>query len=220
MKRIIVFSSFLTLCAMIVTARTVFPQGSNTCFYVEGPKAGQTQFFPQFPPIPLGSACNDGVASRGFAVQDGQSRPAGSFGMVNGRPACSDIIQFPVPYLQNERIPKSGLATFDQFARPVIFLKQSQVSQFSEPVRNFLLAHECGHHALGQVRAAAMFGVFIGQPLELEADCFAMSELRRLNLVDAASINSILTFLSQVPGDPTTFNGPQRVQRIRQCMGR
>jgi len=145
--------------------------------------------------------------------------PIGRFEMVRGQPpACFDIIQTPVPYLVNEMIPKSGLATFDQSARPVIYLKQSQVATFSEPVRTFLLAHECGHHALGQVRAAAMFRVFIGPPLELGADCFAMRELKRLRVVDQSSIKAVLNFLSQVPGDPTTFAGPERVQRLQECM--
>jgi hypothetical protein len=207
-------------CLLIILTcfATAFSQGSNTCYFVQGQKAGATQAFPGFPPIPLGAPCNDGSGSRGFAVADGQSQPIGRFSMANGQPACVDIIQVPVPYKANDAIPKSGLATFDQFGRPVIFIKQSQISTFSPPVRNFLFAHECGHHALGQVRAGVLFGLFIGPPLELAADCFAMSELRRLNSVDASSIDNILQFLSTVPGDPTTFPGPQRVQRLTQCM--
>lgn len=213
------FFNLVLLCLLLLgTVETASAQVSNTCFFVQGPRTGQTQFFAGFPPIPLGTACNDGISSRGFAVPNGQTQPTGTFGMSNGMPMCTDIIQMPVPFRTNELVPKSGLATLDEFARPVVFLKQSQVSTFSEPVRNFLYAHECGHHALGQVRAGAMFGVFIGPPLELAADCFAMRELKRLDLVNAASIGVILKFLSQVPGDPTTFNGPERVRRLQQCM--
>ena len=207
-------------CMLVILGlcSTAYSQTSNTCFFVRGLKAGSTQSFPQFPPIPLGTACNDGAGSVGFATIDGQTRPMGKFSMTNGQPACLDIIQMPVPFRANERIPKSGLATFDELQRPVIFLRQSQLPSFAPPVRNFLFAHECGHHALGQVRAGLMFNIFIGPPSELAADCFAMSELRRLNAVNDNDIATILQFLSTVPGDPTTFPGPERVQRLRQCM--
>jgi hypothetical protein len=208
------------VCAFIILGAysTVRTQTSNTCFFVEGPRAGQTQAFPGFPPISLGAPCNDGIASRGFATPNGQARPMGSFNLQNGQPSCVDIIQMPVPYRPNEAIPKSGQATMDQFGRPVIFIKQSQMPTFSPPVRNFLFAHECGHQALGQVRAAFLFNVFLGPPFELAADCFAMSELRRLNAVSDTDVNTILQFLMTVPGDVTTFPGPERVTRLRQCM--
>ncbi len=124
----------------------------------------------------------------------------------------------PVRYLPNEMIPKTGLATHDQYG-PVIFVRAAQLTTFARPLQDFLYAHECGHHALGQVMAAAMYGMFIGPDAELAADCFAMAELRRQNLVRDDSIDSILSFLAQIPGDAANYPGPARAQRFRQCMG-
>jgi hypothetical protein len=189
---------------------------SNTCLFVVGPRSGQTQQYPGYPAIPLGSACHDGLGSYGFAVKDGQ-QPIGQFSISNGVPTCTDIVHVPVRYKPNDLIPKSGLATMDEFG-PVIYLRSAQLPSFSRPVLDFLYAHECGHHARGQVRAAAMYGVFIGPELEQAADCFAINELKRLQLLNEESTSSILSFLGQIPADSANYPGPQRVQRIKQCL--
>jgi hypothetical protein len=188
---------------------------SRACYFVLGPKAGKTEVFPGKPAATVGGPCNDGVASRGIVAVEG-APAVGQFGLPDGQPACKDIVRAAVPYRLNEMIPKSGLATFDQ-SGPVIFLRGSQLPTFSPPVRTFLVAHECGHHALGQVRAALLYRLPIGPEGELAADCFAMSEMKRLNLLDAERVGVIMNFLATVPGDPTTYDGPERMRRLRQC---
>ena len=43
---------------------------SHTCQFNVGPRAGQQQSYPQVQPIPVGSPCQDGRGSTGFAVPD------------------------------------------------------------------------------------------------------------------------------------------------------
>jgi len=48
---------------------------SRTCQYKNGPKAGQTQYFPPSVPIipaPIGTSCQDGMGSWGVAVKDAE----------------------------------------------------------------------------------------------------------------------------------------------------
>lgn len=127
----------------------VSAQTSRTCLFWVGPKQGTAESFPRAQPILLGTACNDGIASRGYAISD--SRAIGQFSMIGQNPNCSEITHVMVPYRPNENIPKTGLATFVG-NQPIIYIKTSQIPTFSRPVRDYLYAHECGHHALGQVR--------------------------------------------------------------------
>ena len=41
---------------------------SNTCKFLSGPRAGQIQAYPEATPIPVGSPCQDGIASQGIAI--------------------------------------------------------------------------------------------------------------------------------------------------------
>src|SRR5262249_15830090 len=55
----------------------------NTCSFKSGPRAGQTQSYPGFPPIPIGSPCHDGAGSTGVVVAGGAAAQAGGGGMGN-----------------------------------------------------------------------------------------------------------------------------------------
>jgi hypothetical protein len=122
-----------------------------------------------------------------------------------------------VPYKPNEGIPKSGLSTIDA-NRPVIFLRTSIVDSYPTPVKRFLYAHECGHHALGQVMGVLYYNLFIGPPDELGADCFAGQKLKQKNLISGTEWQNVLEFLKTIPGDPTTYPGPQRVNQLKGCV--
>jgi hypothetical protein len=137
---------------------------------------------------------------------------------MNGNaPACRDVIGSTVAYEPKEDIPKSGLSTVAG-DHPVIYLRNSIIAFYSVPLKRFLYAHECGHHALGQVLGALYYHTFIAPPDELAADCFAGQQLKNSGLISAADWTEVLTFLASVPGDPSTYPGPQRVKLLAKCV--
>lgn len=71
------------LASLILLAATAFSSQrvSNTCLFAGGPRSSQTQAYPGLPSIPLGSPCNDGRGSYGFAVHDGR-QPVGRFAIL------------------------------------------------------------------------------------------------------------------------------------------
>src|SRR5437764_732215 len=63
---------FLCLVFVFVSVAStqVFGQGmGNACKFTAGPRSGQTQDYSQFPPLPLGSPCQDGAGSTGVVVK-------------------------------------------------------------------------------------------------------------------------------------------------------
>lgn len=203
------------LLLVLASSASNAQQLTRTCFFLAGPSEGTTRHFAGYPPIRVGSQCNDGAGGVGVAVPDGV-RPQGQFRLHGDQPTCNDLLGTAVPYRFNSNIPKSGLATVVN-NEPVIFLRAQDMASFSPPVRRFLLAHECGHHALGQVIAALYYRVNIDPRGELAADCFAANQLKRLGRLPANEWEEILAFISGVPGDPTTLPGPQRVSQLRRC---
>jgi hypothetical protein len=194
-------------------------QFSQTCYFVRGPAAGQTQFFPSGTPAPIGSQCTDGIASLGFAVPNGTTNPKGVFTFTSlTKFTCTDILGRSVRYLPNNGIPKQGLSTVDPLG-PVIYIKTAVVSTLPAPVVKYLDAHECGHHALGHVQASLALGPAapIGRDEELAADCFSITRLRAQNGLDDPETTAVLNFLANIPPDAVNYPGPLRVQRIRAC---
>ncbi len=209
----------MRICAflpiLIISTSAYAQQLTQTCLFLTGPAKGQVQAFPGAAPIPVGQPCQDGIISRGVAVRAGGS--VGIFSMSGNTPACRDLIGTAVSYKPNEGIPKSGFSTVEA-NKPVIYLRNSIVASLSVPVKRFLYAHECGHHALGQVIGALYYQTFIGPPDELAADCFAGQELKKGGLISTSDWQQVLAFLATVPGDPTTYPGPQRVNLLNQCV--
>jgi hypothetical protein len=80
----------------------------------------------------------------------------------------------------------------------------------------FLFAHECGHHALGHI-VSALRGGFIGPEQELAADCFAKRQLLGKDVLGVTEFSAVLEFLREIPGDPTTYPGPVRVRKMKDC---
>lgn len=206
----------LQVSCLVFYAAAAYAQVSRTCYFVSGPSSGSTQYFSYAVPIPIGAPCNDGIQSAGFAVRDGLVNPIGDFALSGESPSCTDPLGNPVAFRVSNNIPKSGLATI-QGNQPVVLLRTSDLDSFSPPVRRFLLAHECGHHALGQVLGAAYYNEPIGRSQELAADCFALRALRAGGRLSDADWNVVKTFLVTVPGDPTTYPGPERVERLQGC---
>jgi hypothetical protein len=206
----------IAIVIALVTAPAEAQQSSNTCYFLVGPTAGTTRYFSGYPPIPIGSACNDGQQSAGIAVPNGLHNPVGRFTMQGDNPSCTDPLGDSVTYTFNPNAPNSGFATVSN-NMPVIFLRPADFQSFSPPVARFLLAHECGHHALGQVLAAFYYHVRLGPREELAADCFAANRLRSLGRLSDSEFNEVLSFIRNVPGDVANLPGPQRAQRIINC---
>lgn len=189
---------------------------TTECTYVRGPQAGQTQNFAGYPPIPLGSACNDGAGSVGIGTPPGDSHPRGVFSMAGGQPSCTDILGTAVPY-QAAVVPqpKAGWAHIVG-NMPVITIMQSLLANVPAPAVTFLYAHECGHHALGQVIGGAQ-NIPIDINGELAADCFAKQSIVGAGLLSPAQLQTTYQYIATVPGDPVTYPGPIRVQMIQAC---
>lgn len=207
---------FLVVIA-VFNGTNVSAQMTNRCYFVIGPAAGTTRSFPGYPPIPIGTTCNDGAGSAGIGVPNDMVTPRGSFTMSAEDPQCTDPLGTSVLYQFNSNVGgKSGHATVIN-NRPVVLLRPSDFNAFPRTVARFLLAHECGHHVLGHVIAGFYFQAMTGPPEELAADCFAARTLKRIGRLDAKESQEVLSFLRMVPGDPTTFAGPERVQRLTEC---
>jgi len=199
---------------------------SKFCYYVLGPKANQVENFPDATAVVVGSLCKDaGGNNKGFVVPS--ANPKGSFNVtVNGTkdiPSCVDIIGVNVPFEDKENIGlKAGLATTTTYPTgdPIIYIKTSYRKNFSRVTLKNLYAHECAHHALGQVRAAIILGwTSLPWRLELNADCFGIQELIRLKNVTQRDVTTILNSLGRIPGDGiTNLDGPLRkAALLKEC---
>ena len=204
------------LSVSLIGQRMAAQAMTTECTYVHGPLAGQTQNFVGYPLIPLGSACNDGVSSVGIATAPGVSHPRGAFTMAGGQPSCTDILGTPVTF-QPAIAPqqKTGLATIAGNA-PVVFIRMADLPNLSPPAVTFLYAHECGHHALGQVIGASK-GIMIDRDGELAADCFAKYSVQGLGLLTTGQLQAVYNFIATLPGTPVDYPGPVRVTRIQAC---
>ncbi len=58
------------ILGLFVSNRVCAQQLTHTCKFDKGPRAGLTLAYPTAQPIPVGSSCQDGVASTGVAVPD------------------------------------------------------------------------------------------------------------------------------------------------------
>jgi len=194
-------------------------ENTRSCFFWTGPRTGGVGLATQVQPC--GSQCFDGQSSWGYHVPDGDRprKPWSWPGMPsdnNPGPQCQDICGVSVPYKPNDNIPKTGLATFEG-SNPVIYIKFSQLNSQSLNIHKYLYAHECGHHALGQIRGARMYNANLGPEFELATDCYAMQEVKRNGILDGGAINEILGLINTLPADPFNYPGPERVRRIKTC---
>lgn len=59
-----------SLVVLLAGAARLSAEMTNTCKFNKGPRAGQTQRYPQYDPIPVGSPCQDGRGSSGVAISE------------------------------------------------------------------------------------------------------------------------------------------------------
>jgi hypothetical protein len=144
-----------------------------------------------------------------------------------GHPAAAEVApdggrpirEIPVPGL-----PSGGLSAYDQWG-PVIYI-DPQLIALGGAVFEFLRLHEYGHHRRGHVtpRMAYMFATnpyaraWITKPMELDADCYAASQLARRSR-SAAEEAARYFERAQGPfsGAPFYPSGFERAAYIRHC---
>lgn len=205
----------LLVCSGVLWTQGAEAQFSNTCYFLRGPRMLQKQSFPQVPPIPEGSPCYDGQGSYGVAVSADFESQA-HFDLTPAGPVCRDIYGRNVPYLPNDNIPKSGLATMSP-AGPVIYIRASQMPMLSLGVQMLLFAHECGHHGLGHIIMYTM-GAPIQAPDEMNADCWGLRQWRQTTMWSRDLEEQALQFMMTLPADEANAPGPVRVATLRsQC---
>ncbi len=75
-------------------------QLTRTCQFSTGPRAGQTQTYPQAQPIPVGSPCQDGQGSTGTAVPDKQLTSATQTATCPAGFSCAFIPATQLPQIK------------------------------------------------------------------------------------------------------------------------
>jgi hypothetical protein len=201
--------------AVLLTTQSANAQipTTNTCYFLRGPKLGTTQEFPSAPSIPLGAPCQDGLRSSGIGTPDAVSDPTGTFTMSGRTPQCTDILGTSVTYESAPPgQPKTGLSTIIN-GRPVILIKRAELATFPAPLTSFLYAHECGHHALGQIVGYRNARIPIDRDGELRADCFAVKQLA--DVLSSDQMDTVYDFLRHLAGDAVDYPGPTRVSKLQ-----
>src|SRR5271155_5965075 len=92
---------------------------------------------------------------------------------------CRDAAGRPVASVANYSIPDVAQAAMLPNGAPVIFYNPRVLLWMHSQTRVFFYAHECGHHALGQVISGSGPSVTDEQ----EADCWGIRTLRAKSLV-------------------------------------
>lgn len=88
------------------------------------------------------------------------------------------------------------------------------------PMLDFLIAHECGHHARGHISPQGIFlrSQFGGiAAMELDADCWAAQTVDQY--IARAAIHYFQSVQGPSAGGPGYPSGFQRAQMIAQCSG-
>ncbi len=84
-----------------------------------------------------------------------------------------------------------------------LILNPNRLRGLSTPVKQYVYYHECGHQ-------------FVGAS-ETGADCFSIRRGVKSGWLNAAGMNQICDFISELKGDAAHPPGPQRCQLMRQC---
>lgn len=128
---------------------------------------------------------------------------------VRGVPMyCRSHFGEPVAVYLNYQLPDVGMANRLINGTPIIMINPNVTNQYSDLVTQWWFAHECGHHALPPALNS-----------EVNADCFAVRELRRLGLLYTPE--QLIAFayeLGNLPGSQMGhLPGPMRAQHIARC---
>ena len=117
-----------------------------------------------------------------------------------------------VPYISDAMSQGAGAATTDHYSKPIMVIDQSLLNQFPPIVREFWLAHLCGHEVVPEWQSS-----------ETYADCYAIKTLLwRGRLKDAMEVENFFSALIGLPGGARSKHRPnaQRLQAMRECLER
>ena len=122
--------------------------------------------------------------------------------------ACRSWQGMEVPYQGDATLADLGGATQDKRGRPLIEINPDLLSTYPPLAREFLLAHECGHHALTP-----------NYNTEAEADCHAMRKLRKKLVRTPEQLAALQEELRTLPEDAWTGHRPDaaRIDALALC---
>lgn len=129
--RVVLAAGAIALLACVAGTNAQVPTGlSRTCQFTYGPKAGQTETFPQAWPVPIGSPCTDGILSFGVAIappvaapQAGPAAPVPSAGGGLRSPVKGTWGALQAPPCPNPTNHHCGTSN-QQFAYDLVLLDQ------------------------------------------------------------------------------------------------
>ena len=123
-------------------------------------------------------------------------------------------------------LPSQGLALIEAGGRAVIYLDAMQAAVHS-PYRDFLMAHECCHHARGHLQRLKKKGEerallalsFVNRSVELDADCCAAVALANAGRREAVreAARRMRLYGAKPTGEGGYPAGIMRARLIEQC---
>jgi hypothetical protein len=152
-----------------------------------------------------------GIAFALLFASSAQAQVEGPFYQVNVRGVnmyCRSYYGEPVAVYMNRQLQDVGMATRMVNGSPILIINPDVTDGYSDLVTQWWFAHECAHHALPPALNS-----------EVNADCFAVRELRRIGLLyNPAQLNAFAYELANLPGTRMGhLPGPLRAQNIAQC---
>ena len=87
---------------------------------------------------------------------------------------CRTFYGAPVRFVSAPRLKDVGAARLDRRAGALILLNPKRLARLNPKTQIFIMAHECGHHALGHTA-----GIGRAHFVERDADCWAITTLTR-----------------------------------------
>jgi len=128
-------------------------------------------------------------------------------------PPCFDVMGRPVSVYETEDESNGPAYAMVYQGQPSIFLNSAQLNEIasSKETIKFVFQHECGHCALGHIYANS--GIVKTNRQELDADCYAAKQMKRLGIFSNDAIRDMGLF----GADLHHPNGILRAANIRRC---
>jgi hypothetical protein len=130
---------------------------------------------------------------------------------------CRDIDGTPVPYISSPWPPKQGLGTWTPELGPLILIRPDAY-QLPPVIFEFLMWHQCGYHALGQIKAYVQRANVPTPSDESDADIWGSVGAVRSGRLTSGEVQQVLTFVGQLPPDAANFSGTVRSQRMAEAL--
>lgn len=125
------------------------------------------------------------------------STPTLSVNTMDYYPVCRDIRGTRVKYVQLPGKHNAVAHASSQFIGPAIYWGDENFLSYDRDVQQFILAHECGHHAAGHL-ISTNSPPFVE---EWEADCYAMAVVMDADWFTAESLKKILRLVIGLESD-------------------